>query len=271
MGGNIGNIDSKYLDNMDTYNRLAYDYLTDANDNWKKGTGLNSNFGKDFLGRNGTNIANHFQREDDNYNLSWLGGWLGGDPDKKALINAFIIKWATENPTKSIDEDVLNRFDNLASRLIVAKDRGLIEDPSYKNLIQNLGNYPEGSTGISKDKPIEDILNMSTNISMLPQLGLGEPTVNLSKSNIYFNNLEEAKNKGILAQQDIIRAKKEEEKAYNDPKAKAKREAIEEFIAGYYLSGLEGRSQRYLERNKDEMESLGLNLEKVEDLAKQYR
>lgn len=271
MGGNIGNnIDSKYLDNMDTYNRLAYEYLTDADDNWKKGTGLNSNLGKDFLGRNGTNITNYFQREDDNYNLSWLGG----NPDKGALINAFIIKWATENPTKPIDEDVLNRFDNLASRLIIAKDRGLIEDPSYKNLIQNLGNYPEGSTGISKDKPIEDILNMSTNISMSPQLGLkgfDEPIVNLSKSNIYFNNLDEAKNKGILAQQDIIRAKKEEEKAYNDPKAKAKREAIDEFIAGYYLSGLEGRSQRYLERNKDEMESLGLNLEKVEDLAKRYR
>lgn len=269
MGGNIGNnIDSKYLDNMDTYNRLAYEYLTDSNDNWEKGTGLNSNLGKDFLGRNGTNITNHFQREDDNYNLSWLGG----NSDKEALVNAFIIKWATENPTKSIDEDVLNRFDNLASRLIIAKDRGLIEDPSYKNLIQNLGNYPEGSTGISKDKPIEDILNMSTNISMSPQLGLkglGKSSVNLFKSNIYFNNLDEAKNKGILAQQNLLNAKKAEEEAYE--KDKPRREAIEEFIAGYYLSGLEGRSQRYLERNKDEMESLGLNLEKVEDLAKQYR
>lgn len=270
MGGNIGNnIDSKYLDNMDTYNRLAYEYLTDTNDNWKKGTGLNSNSGKDFLGRNGTNITNHFQREDDNYNLSWLGGWLGGDPDKRALINAFITKWATENPTKSLDEDVLNRFDNLASRLIIAKDKDLIEDPSYKNLIQNLGNYPEGSTGISKDKPIEDILNMSTNIRMSSQLGLDEPTVNLSTSNIYFNNLDEARNKGILAQQDLLNAKKAEEEAYE--KDKPRREAIDEFIAGYYLAGLEGRSQRYLERNKDEMESLGLNLEKVEDLAKRYR
>ena len=149
----------------------------------------------------------------------------------------------------------------------MAKEKGLIDDPSYKNFIQNFGEYPEGSTGISKDRPIEDILNMSV-------IGnKAEPynTINTITSNIYFNDLEEARNKGILAQQDIIRAKEEEEKAYNKPEAKAKREAIEEFMSGYYLAGLDGYSKEYLEENKDEMGSLGLDLKKVEDLAKQYR
>lgn len=266
MGGNIGNnIDSKYLDNMDTYNKIAYEYLTDTSDNWKKGTGLNSNYGRDFLGKTGTNITDNFQREDDDYNLSWLPG--AGNPDREALINSFINAWGMKNPTKSIDKEALKRFDNFASMLIVAKEKGLIDDPSYKNLVQNLGVYPEGSTGISKDKPIEDILNMSTNVYRADPSGF----VSTILSNIYYDPLQEARNKGISAQQDIIRAKEEEEKAYNEPEAKAKREDIEEFIAGYYLAGLDGYSKEYLEENKDEMKSLGLDLEKVEDLAKRYR
>ena len=266
MGGNIGNnIDNKYLDNMDTYNKIAYEYLTDANDNWKKGTGLNSNFGRDFLGRTGTNISDYITDKDDDYNLSWLPG--AKNADREALMNALISAWAIENPTKSVDEDVLKRFDNLTSKLIIAKDRDLINKSAYKNLVQNLGVYPEGSTGISKDRPIEDILNMSTNAHQVEPFGF----VSTIRSNIYYDSLQEARNKGILAQQDIIRAKEEKEKAYNKPEAKAKREAIEEFMSGYYLAGLDGYSKEYLEENKDEMESLGLDLKKVEDLAKQYR
>lgn len=263
MGGNIDEnyLNSKYLDGMDTSNRLAYDYLADANDNWKKGTGLNSNYAKDFLGRNGTNITNHFQREDDDFNLSWLLS------DREALINAFVNKWAIENPTESLDENTLKRFKDLATKLVIAKEGGLIEDPSYKNLIQNFGAYPEGSTGISRNKPIEDMLNIAFETKQ-------KNARNPFKSNIYFldeirNNLDEARNRGISAQQDILKAEQAKKEAYE--KDKPRREAIDEFIAGYYLAGLRGRSQRYLERNKDEMESLGLNLEKVEDLAKQYR
>lgn len=265
MGGNIDEnyINNKYLDDMDTFNKIAYEYLTDTGDNWKKGTGLNSNFGKDFLGRTGTNISDYIQEEDDDYNLSWLPG--AENADREALMNALINAWAIKNPTKSIDEDILKRFDNLTSKLIIAKDRDLINKPAYKNLVQNLGQYPDGSTGISKDKPIEDILNMSTNAYQIKPFG----SVSKMRSNIYFDDLQEARNKGILAHQEAQKVKDAEKKAYDEDKPR--RDAINKFISGYHLAGLRGSSQRFLERNKKRMESLGLNLEKVEELAKQYR
>lgn len=230
-------------DNLDPRNKLIHGYLTGENEDWKKGTGIDIDYGDDVVDKYGLEVGNLIDNEKDDLNSFF------GFNDLEGLTVAFIKQWASENPTEPITQEVIKECKNLARDTIFLKSTDATNSRDFSKLITNIRQNPTDYSKYNMNSIYTDLITNNVphpNSYILKSKNINPEDLYILNS-INKENVEGMKRTNIRLKEEAIKnspeetAKKEREKEIKKLQALKNYYSRQGYIDGFYKAHPEAK------------------------------